>query len=190
MSPNFTHCCCEPLEIASNLCDERFMIRPVILCGGAGTRLWPVSRELFPKQLLAVMGERSLLQETGARLTGERFAPPMVVGGEEQRFFIKRQLEDAGALPEAILLEPAARNTAAAAALAAAWLISSGRDELLLLMPSDHVIMDRDAFLHAIEMGAPTAEAGGIVTFGASPTGPSTQYGYIEAKAVSSNEPV
>jgi len=166
------------------------MIRPVILCGGAGTRLWPVSRELFPKQLLAVTGERSLLQETAARLTGETFEAPIIVGGEEQRFFIKRQLEDSGTFPEAILLEPAGRNTAAAAALAAAWLALSGRDELLLLMPSDHVIRDREAFLRALDLGAPAAEAGSIVTFGARPTEPNTQYGYIEAEAASGDGPV
>ena len=94
-------------------------IRPVILCGGAGTRLWPVSRQSFPKQLLPVTGERSLLQETAARLSGGMFAPALIVSGEEQRFFIKRQLNDIGASLEAILLEPAGRNTSAAAGLRA-----------------------------------------------------------------------
>src|ERR1700741_5362411 len=116
------------------------IIRPVILCGGAGTRLWPVSRQQFPKQLLPVLGEHSLLQQTTSRLSGEAFAPAIIVSGEDQRFFIKRQLEESGARIEAILLEPAGRNTSAAAALAAAWLCAGGRDELLLLVPSDHVI--------------------------------------------------
>ena len=157
------------------------IIRPVILCGGAGTRLWPVSRQTFPKQLLPVAGEQSLLQQTAARLSGQEFAPALVVSSEEQRFFIKRQLEMVGAAVEAILLEPSARSTAPAAALAAAWLQSQGSDELMLLMPSDHVIGDRQAFLAAIETGAPHAERGAIVTFGARPTEPNTQYGYIEA---------
>jgi mannose-1-phosphate guanylyltransferase/mannose-6-phosphate isomerase len=157
------------------------IIRPVILCGGAGTRLWPVSRQAFPKQLLPVTGDQSLLQQTAVRLSGREFAPAIVVSSEDQRFFIKRQLEAAGAALEAILLEPAGRNTAAAATLAAAWLCSTGRDELLLLMPSDHVIGDREAFIKAVEIGVPHASDGAIVTFGAHPTGPNTQYGYIEA---------
>jgi mannose-1-phosphate guanylyltransferase/mannose-6-phosphate isomerase len=152
----------------------------VILCGGAGTRLWPISRQLFPKQLLPLMGEDSLLQQTARRLSGDRFAPPLIVSGEDQRFFIKRQLQDVGAEVEAILLEPAGRNTSAAAALAAAWLLRNG-DETLLLMPSDHVIGDRESLLDAVEKGLPHAENGAIVTFGATPTGPNTQYGYIEA---------
>jgi mannose-1-phosphate guanylyltransferase / mannose-6-phosphate isomerase len=161
---------------------RRIIIRPVILCGGAGTRLWPVSRRQFPKQLLPVTGDETLLQQTAARLSGAQFSAAIVVSGEEQRFFIKRQLQDSGAAVEAILLEPAGRNTAAAAGLAALWVRARGQDELLLLMPSDHVIGDRDAFLAAVESGARHADDGAIVTFGAHPTGPSGQYGYIEAK--------
>ena len=157
------------------------MIRPVILCGGAGTRLWPVSRQLLPKQFLPLAGADSLLQQTAARLTGEQFAPALVVSGEDQRMLIKRQLEQAGTRVEGILLEPASRNTSAAAALAAAWLTANGHDELLLLLPSDHVILNRDAFVKAIAVGAPHAERGAIVTFGAEPTEPNTQYGYVEA---------
>lgn len=155
----------------------------MILCGGAGTRLWPVSRQLFPKQLLPLMGEQSLLQQTALRLSGRQFAPAIIVSGEEQRFFIKRQLQRAGAPVEAILLEPVGRNTSAAAALAAAWLHANHADEILLLMPSDHVIGDRAAFLKALQTGIPHAEQGAIVTFGARPTEPNTQYGYIEADA-------
>src|SRR5689334_18297370 len=108
-------------------------IRPVVLCGGAGTRLWPVSRQTFPKQLLPVTGDRSLLQQTAERLAGATFAPALIVSGEDQRFFIKRQLEDIHVSFDAILLEPVGRNTSAAAALAAAWQMSRGEDELLLL---------------------------------------------------------
>jgi mannose-1-phosphate guanylyltransferase/mannose-6-phosphate isomerase len=151
----------------------------VILCGGAGTRLWPMSRQQFPKQFLQLMGEQSLLQETAARLSGSSFAPAIIVSGEEQRSLIERQLAEAPIAT--ILLEPVGRNTAAAAALAALWVQRSGRDEILLLMPSDHVVGDRDAFLKAIETGIPHAEQGAIVTFGAQPCGPNTQYGYIEA---------
>jgi mannose-1-phosphate guanylyltransferase/mannose-6-phosphate isomerase len=155
----------------------------VILCGGAGTRLWPVSRQSFPKHLLPLIGDQSLLQQTAQRLTGKQFAPALIVSAEDQRFFIKRQLQQVDAPVGAILLEPTARNTSAAAALAAAWLVRNGADEVMLLMPSDHIIGDRDAFLRAIEAGIPKAEDGAIVTFGAHPTEPNTQYGYIEAQS-------
>ena len=153
----------------------------MILCGGAGTRLWPVSRQLFPKQLLPLMGNQSLLQQTARRLSDSLFEPAVIVSGEDQRFFIKRQLEAASASVEAILLEPVARNTSAAATLAAAWLDARGGDELMLIMPSDHVIGDTGAFLAAVRIGVSHAETGSIVTFGAQPTEPNTQYGYIEA---------
>lgn len=162
-------------------------IRPVILCGGAGTRLWPVSREQFPKQLLALTGEMSLLQHTAERFAGPDFAPALIVSAEEQRFFIKRQLHDAGVAIEAILLEPVARNTAAAIGLAAAWLSSTNRDELMLVVPSDHVIGDQDAFIEAVRIAASHAARGAIVTFGVKPTEANTQYGYIEAEATRSS---
>src|SRR3954467_6056544 len=127
------------------------------------------------------MGDQSLLQQTAKRLSEPLFGPAVVVSGEEQRFFIKRQLEAAGAPVEAILLEPMARNTSAAAAVAAAWLHATGRGELMLVMPSDHVIANVEAFLAAVRTGIPHAEDRAIVTFGAQPTGPNTQYGYIEA---------
>lgn len=155
-------------------------IRPVILSGGTGTRLWPVSRETFPKQLLPITADRSMLQHTALRLSGTHFLPLLVVGSEEQRFFVKRQLEQCGVPLEAILLEPAGRNTAAAATLAAEWVCARSGDEILLLMPSDHVIGDTEGFRAAIETGLPHAEKGAIVLFGAAPEGPNTQYGYIE----------
>ncbi|HEV2593825.1 MAG TPA: mannose-1-phosphate guanylyltransferase/mannose-6-phosphate isomerase [Sphingomicrobium sp.] len=157
------------------------IIRPVILCGGAGTRLWPLSRPRLPKQFLKLAGDQSLLQQTAERLMGNRFAPSVIVSGEQQKSLIEVDLRDTDAAIEAILLEPVGRNTAAAAALAAAWLTMKGRDELVLLVPSDHVIGDLDAFHRAIEIAVPHAENGAIVTFGARPTEPNTQYGYIEA---------
>lgn len=130
-----------------------------------------------------MIGDQTLLQQTAARLSGGNFAPAIIVSGEEQRFFVKRQLLESGADLEAILLEPTGRNTAAAACLAAEWVRSRGTDQLLLLMPSDHVIGDRKAFLQAVETGKRHAEQGAIVVFGARPTGPNTQFGYIEAEA-------
>src|SRR3954447_25871874 len=106
------------------------------------------------------MGDQSLLQQTAARLQAKVFGPALIVSGEEQRFFIKRQLEAVAAPVDAILLEPAARNTSAAAALAAAWLDASGRDEVMLVMPSDHVIGDADAFMAAVAVAIPHAENG------------------------------
>ncbi|HSU20104.1 MAG TPA: mannose-1-phosphate guanylyltransferase/mannose-6-phosphate isomerase, partial [Acidobacteriaceae bacterium] len=160
----------------------------MILCGGAGTRLWPLSRQAYPKQLLRLLGKETLLQQTARRVSGTRFSSPLVVSGEDQRFFITRQLERIGVPVQAVLLEPEGRNTSAAATLAAAWLTDAGSDELMLLMPSDHVIEDRDSFFAAIEKGLPHAQQGAIVTFGAEPTEPNTQYGYIEAATDGSSD--
>lgn len=159
---------------------EVVIIRPVIMSGGAGTRLWPLSRQTFPKQLLPIVAEESMLQATAARVLGPAFALPIIVAGEEHRFFVKRQLEDAGLGVAAILLEPFGRNTAAAAALAAQWTLAKGEDEILLLMPSDHVVNDVGAFHAAIQRGLIAAQEGHIVTFGVRPDEPNTQYGYIE----------
>ena len=126
------------------------------------------------------MGDQSLLQQTATRLPSDLFEAPVVVSGEEQRFFIKRQLETAGVHVKAILLEPVARNTSSAAALAAVWLQQTGHDELMLVMPSDHVIADAEAFVAAVRIGIAHAEEGAIVTFGAKPSEPNTQFGYIE----------
>ena len=157
-------------------------IRPVIMCGGAGARLWPFSRQAFPKQLLAVVGDRSLLQETALRVASDGFLPPLIVTGEDHGPIVERQLEEIGIHPAAILLECEPRNTAPVAALAAEWALAGGDDELLLLLPSDHFILDGEAFVRAVRTGAPQALGGGIVMLGVEPRGPNSQYGYIDAK--------
>ena len=157
---------------------------PVILSGGSGTRLWPLSRSLNPKQLLAVAAETSMLQETAARaarLPGA--AAPIVVSGEAHRFLIARQLREGGLAPSAILLEPEGRNTAPAIALAAHWLAAHDPDALMLVMPSDHVIADPAAFARAVAVAEPAARSGHLVTFGIRPDRPETGYGYIEVGA-------
>lgn len=149
---------------------------PVILSGGAGTRLWPLSRELMPKQLLKLTGERTLLQDTAWRLG----VPPVVVCNVEHRFVVAEQLREVGLEPRAVVIEPVGRNTAPAAAVAALMLADSDPDALMLLMPSDHLIADVPAFHRALEAAVPLAEAGRLVTFGIQPTNPNTGYGYIK----------
>ncbi len=160
---------------------HHFPITPVVLSGGSGTRLWPVSRALHPKQLLPIAGDRSMLQATVARFTASGFVPPIVVGGEEHRFLIADQLAEIDAAPAAIILEPAGRNTAAAIALAAHHALANDPAALLLVVPSDHVIADVAAFRAGVAAGAAVAADGWLVTFGITPAAPETGYGYIEA---------
>jgi len=168
------------------------MIQPVILCGGSGTRLWPLSREHYPKQLHALTGQSSgsntLLQETAARSRGMSAAgEPLVVCNEGHRFMVAEQLKRIGAHPKAILLEPAGngtapggRGTAPALTLAAMHSVTAD-DPVLLAMPSDHVVLDTESFQRAVERGAALARQGYIVTFGVPPTSPETGYGYIRS---------
>jgi mannose-1-phosphate guanylyltransferase/mannose-6-phosphate isomerase len=156
------------------------MIHPVILSGGSGTRLWPMSRTLYPKQLLTLLGRDSLLQQTVRRVAeGERFAPPLLVANEEHRFIIAEQLREIAVSPCALLLEPVGRNTAPAACVAALALTETEPDPLMLLLPSDHTIGDVGAFAAAIDRAAAAARAGALVSFGIGPERPETGYGYI-----------
>jgi mannose-1-phosphate guanylyltransferase/mannose-6-phosphate isomerase len=158
------------------------MLVPVILSGGAGTRLWPLSRELYPKQLLPLMGERTMLQDTVGRLNGLGAAPPVVVCNDAHRFLVAEQLRLINNAPRAIVLEPFGRNTAPAIALAALAALKTapdGEDPVLLVLPADHVIRDVAAFQSAAAIARVSAEAGQLVTFGVVPHAPETGYGYI-----------
>jgi mannose-1-phosphate guanylyltransferase/mannose-6-phosphate isomerase len=164
------------------------MLTPVILSGGAGTRLWPLSRELYPKQLLALTGKRTMLQQTALRLEGLGAAPPVIVCNEAHRFLVAEQLRQLKIEPRAIVLEPVGRNTAPAIALAAHAALSGGAggaDAVLLILPADHVIRDVPAFQRAVRAALPAAEQGQLVTFGIVPTSPETGYGYIQRGAAS-----
>ena len=156
------------------------MLVPVILSGGAGTRLWPLSRELYPKQLLPLVGRHTMLQETILRLTGLAAGAPIVVCNEAHRFLVAEQLRTIEREPCAIVLEPHGRNTAPAIALAAhAALAAEEGDSLLLVLPADHVIADVAAFHRAIETASAAARDGALATFGVVPTAAETGYGYI-----------
>jgi len=158
------------------------MLTPVILSGGAGTRLWPLSRELYPKQLLALTGERTLIQQTALRLEGLSAAAPVVVCNEAHRFLVAEQLREIHIIPQSIVLEPIGRNTAPAIALAAhaALKAAGAADPLLLVLPADHVMRDVPAFQKAVHTALGSAEAGKLVTFGVVPSSPETGYGYIQ----------
>ena len=157
-------------------------LQPVLLSGGSGTRLWPLSREAYPKQFLALAGDDTMLQATWRRVADLADAAPIVVAGEEHRFLVAEQLRQVGAPTPAILLEPIGRNTAPAIAAAALQALRDGEDPLLLVLPSDHVVRDADAFRAAVRAAMPAAEQGALVTFGIMPDAPETGFGYIEAE--------
>ncbi len=157
------------------------LIHPVLLSGGSGSRLWPLSRESFPKQLLPLAGELTMLQATAKRALGdERFGPITVIANTKHRFIIAEQLRDIGARNPAVVLEPIARNTCFASAVAALVVAARDPDGVMLLMPADHVIRRPDAFARAIDAALPAARDGRFALFGVKPTAPATGYGYIE----------
>jgi mannose-1-phosphate guanylyltransferase / mannose-6-phosphate isomerase len=156
------------------------MIYPVILSGGSGSRLWPLSRKLLPKQLLTLVGHGTLLQQTVSRVSEDAgFAAPVVIANEEHRFIIAEQMRAAGVAPKALLLEPVGRNTAPAVAIAALRLLQDDEDALMVVTPSDHVVADASAFRGAVEQATSAASAGYLVTFGIVPERGETGYGYI-----------
>jgi mannose-1-phosphate guanylyltransferase/mannose-6-phosphate isomerase len=159
------------------------MIYPVILSGGTGSRLWPLSRSLYPKQLLALAGEQSLIQDTVARTAGGQFHPPIIICNVEHRFLIAEQMRLVGTHPLEILLESAGRNTAPAAAVAALRVAAREPDGLLLLLPADQIVRNGTAFLEAVAAAAAAARQDRLVTFAIKPTRPETGYGYIRRGA-------
>ncbi|WP_137817260.1 mannose-1-phosphate guanylyltransferase/mannose-6-phosphate isomerase [Pseudomonas sp. 2FG] len=154
---------------------------PVILSGGSGSRLWPLSRKLYPKQFLALTGDKSLFQQTLHRLSFEGMQPPLVVCNQEHRFIVNEQLAQVGIDAQSMLLEPFGRNTAPAVAMVALKLLAEGRDELMLVLPADHVIGDEPALRQALGVARAAAEEGEMVLFGIPAERPETGFGYIKA---------
>lgn len=161
------------------------MLLPVVMAGGSGSRLWPMSRAHYPKQFLPLVGEATMLQDTCSRLNGLSQQAPVFICGEDHRFTVAEQLRAADIQSTGILLEPSGRNTAPAIALAALHAQTEGNDPMLLVLAADHAIQNISAFQNSVEAALPLAEEGRLVTFGIVPTGPETGYGYIK-----SGEPV
>ncbi|MBD9485112.1 mannose-1-phosphate guanylyltransferase/mannose-6-phosphate isomerase [Pseudomonas sp. PDM14] len=156
---------------------------PVILSGGSGSRLWPLSRKQYPKQFLALTGEHTLFQQTIQRLEFDGMQPAVLVANKEHRFIVLEQLEQLQLKTQLLLLEPFGRNTAPAVAIAAMQLVNEGRDELMLVLPADHVLEDQRAFQQALALATVAAEKGEMVLFGVPATKPETGYGYIRSEA-------
>ena len=159
---------------------RKIMIYPVILAGGSGTRLWPLSRELYPKQLLELTGDNTMLQDTLLRLSGiDQMAPPIIICNENHRFMAAEQLRNINIKPDAIILEPVGRNTAPAVAVAALKTLNISQDSLILILPADHFIKNTKVFHQALNTGINYAKKGHLITFGIVPESPETGYGYI-----------
>ena len=165
-------------------------VTPVILCGGSGTRLWPLSRKSYPKQFAPLTGERSLFQQSALRLSGPGFAPPVVVTGDDFRFIVGEQLAAIDRAPAATLIEPEGRNTAPAILAAALWLQERDPEAVMLVAPSDHVIPDAAAFRAAVLAGLQAVAEGRLVTFGIRPDRPETGYGWLELASAPGTGPV
>ncbi len=165
---------------------------PVVMAGGSGTRLWPLSRQLYPKQFLPLLGQATMLQETCMRMEGMNHLPPMFICGEDHRFIVAEQLRFLTDRLGKILLEPGGRNTAPAVALAACYALDKavdGEDPILLVLAADHAIQDPQSFRDAVTSALPFAEQGKLVTFGVVPSSPETGYGYIKCAEVSEEGP-
>ena len=156
------------------------VIFPVLLCGGSGTRLWPLSRKSYPKQFAQLLGDETLFQATAKRLSGAAYSAPVIVTGSDFRFIVTEQLQSIGIDPGAILIEPEGRNTAPAVLAAALHVAAQDPEALILVAPSDHVVPDPEAFQAAVTAGLPAAQAGNLVTFGIQPDRPETGYGYLK----------
>lgn len=156
------------------------LIHPIILSGGSGTRLWPLSRKSYPKQFASLMGKESLFQASAKRLSGKNFAAPVVLTGEDFRFIVTEQLAQIEQVAQGILIEPDGRSTAPAVLAAALWMAARDPKSLMLVAPSDHVITDGEAFRTTVLKAVPRALAGDLVTFGITPDRPETGYGYLE----------
>jgi mannose-1-phosphate guanylyltransferase / mannose-6-phosphate isomerase len=156
---------------------------PVILSGGSGTRLWPLSRSSFPKQFLPLVSSFSMFQETVRRVQGDGFASPFIISNEDHRFIVLEQMARLETMPASIILEPQGRNTAPAVCVAALRLLADQDDAIMLVMPSDHVIADQNSFRHAVAKGVAAVQSGKLVTFGITPHYPETGYGYIQIGA-------
>jgi mannose-1-phosphate guanylyltransferase / mannose-6-phosphate isomerase len=163
-------------------------VLPLILSGGSGKRLWPLSRQAYPKQFLTVLGGKSLFQETCLRLQMGHFSKPLVIANAAHRFLVAEQMRDIGVNPKAIVLEPVGRNTAPAAIVGALLAAQDDAERLVLLLPSDHAIADPKAFTVALQTAIPAAVEGAMITFGVKPSRPHTGYGYIEVAGGASND--
>jgi len=159
---------------------DQALIHPVILSGGVGSRLWPVSRRDFPKQFIPLINNHSPLQDTALRVSCDGLSPPTVICSAAHRFIVAEQMAQIGVQPQNIILEPVGRNTGPAAAIAALAVADLEPKGLVLLLPSDHMVVEPDAFRRAVEVARPVAEQGYLVTFGVRPTRPDTGYGYIK----------
>ena len=165
-------------------------ITPVILCGGSGSRLWPLSRKSYPKQFVPLIGDKTLFQDSTNRFTGEQFKNPIIVTNSDYRFIVSEQLHEVGIDPGAILIEPEGRNTAPAILAAALFEYRKDPDAILIVAPSDHVINDTVAFQSAIKEAYIEALSGQLVTFGIKPTHPETGFGYLELSKTSNDKAV
>jgi len=159
---------------------DETLITPVILCGGSGTRLWPLSRKSYPKQFVPLVGEQTLFQGSALRMKGEGFGAPVVMTNSDFRFIVAEQLQEIGIDPSAIVIEPEGRNTAPAILAAALYIARSDPEAVMLVAPSDHVVPDTHAFHAAVQQGLDAVARGQLVTFGITPTHPETAYGYLE----------